>query len=1141
VKNAAGVVVSTVAVQSDADGSALAFSNGTYAVKTVAPATAGALSTITFGGATINNADAATNNTAAAAPSTAIGTGTTAANALPVLTVPSTAPSAIIGQTNAVTGVSFADADDNIGFTATVKAAGTSQVVFSSIATTTTVDGVSTNVYPILKDASGSAAVANQGANTLVITGSKLAVNAQLANLSYTSNASEAGSESLTVTVTDAKGGVASKVVPVSVAKLIPLASSTAPTANLTGTANDDQFTGSLSNFNTYYTTYSVAGNGGNDKLILSAVNGTFSGLATGIGTLDLTLTASSALTVTSTRFGSSLQTVKATGDYPLAGTFNSGTVFNIAAATSVAQNGLTITNLLSPSTSALSTVLTDKVTVNLVNTVTGNTAPTTLTSITDTAGTVDVLNINSNGSVANTITTIGTLATNATINIAGPAALTIGTMPALGTTGSVNASAAEGKITLTAASAATITGGSAADSITGSANADSINGGLGNDTISGAAGSNTISGADGDDSLVGGAGNDTISGGLGNDNITGGGASDVLSGNEGNDTITGNTSNDTIDGGDGADSIVGGGGADSLAGGAGNDTITGGTGADAINGGAGADVLTGGITGANTYTFTLGDSGNTAATRDSITDLKTGDKIIFGGYGITGLTSGSNLVNAASSSTAKEIYIDSVTNRIVIETAVDGSTVEEIAIPASVGKAAFTYNYGADSVVGTADDYLTVGAAPLTKTNDGLGKLSLVGNTIADITVSIESAGSPTVGGEVVSGGIVRTLTGAEVTGGGMVVTGSTGNDIIIGSAQADTITGGTGADKITASAGVDVIHGDNASGGNVSTTDTLVLSQASSGTLIQNAGLAALYSGGPTVAMAFIDLASTSAQTLSTGNTVAIDNIENLDASGQLNTSVSVGVWGTAAANSIVGGAGSDFVRGYSDDTGSGTDSIVGNGGVDFLRGSGGGDLIFGGSQTTIPTGATVYTESTEGTLSGTNAVWTANLGTFGTYHAPVTANANILEGRIGTDTIVASTGKDVIVFQVSADGTGDATGGTIGTDVIHNFKIGQDLLLVTNYTGGGDYTFFGSTATITALGTAPSGQNSGLASTSGWSVSAVDTAAHTATLHYVGTTGVGSTITNAGFDITFVGLQNDSALTANAASANSFFYTV
>jgi hypothetical protein len=205
------------------------------------------------------------------------------------------------------------------------------------------------------------------------------------------------------------------------------------------------------------------------------------------------------------------------------------------------------------------------------------------------------------------------------------------------------------------------------------------------------------------------------------------------------------------------------------------------------------------------TYTFTLGDSGNTSTTRDQITGLKTTDKIIFGGYGITGLTSGSNLASSASSLTTKEIYVDQVNNRIVIETAVDGSTTEEIAIPSSVGKAAFTYNYGADSVVGTADDYLTVGFAPLTKTNDGLGKLTLVGNTVADIAVVITTNGSPTVGGDAVTGGIVRTLDASAVTGGAVSVTGSTGADSIIGTALADTIQGNAGADIINGGLGND------------------------------------------------------------------------------------------------------------------------------------------------------------------------------------------------------------------------------------------------------------------------------------------------------------------------------------------------
>jgi Ca2+-binding RTX toxin-like protein len=440
---------------------------------------------------------------------------------------------------------------------------------------------------------------------------------------------------------------------------------------------------------------------------------------------------------------------------------------------------------------------------------------------------------IHSNGTSANTITGLGTLATNATVNIAGANQLTItNVLPNLGT-GKVDASAFAGKLTLSTSAtiATTVLGGSAADSITGGSGNDSITGNTGNDTLAGGNGSDTLSGGAGDDTITGGTGIDKITGDDGADSIVGGGGTDVLSGNAGNDTITGNSGADSIDGGADNDSILGGGGTDTLIGGAGNDTITATTGADEINGGAGADVLTGGITGVNTYTFTLGDSGNTAATRDQITDLKTGDIIKFGGYGITGLTTGSNLAASASSLTTKEIYVDQVNNRIVIETAVDGSTTEEIAIPSSVGKAAFAYNYGADSVVGTADDYLTVGYAPLTKTNDGLGKLTLVGNTVADLAVVITTNGSPTVGGDAVTGGIVRTLDASAVTGGAVSVTGSDGADSVIGSALNDTINGGIGADTINGGAGSDSIVGgsgaDTISGG--AGNDTIDLTASS------------------------------------------------------------------------------------------------------------------------------------------------------------------------------------------------------------------------------------------------------------------------------------------------------------------------
>jgi Ca2+-binding RTX toxin-like protein len=91
-----------------------------------------------------------------------------------------------------------------------------------------------------------------------------------------------------------------------------------------------------------------------------------------------------------------------------------------------------------------------------------------------------------------------------------------------------------------------------------------------------------------------------------------------------GNDTVTGGDGNEELAGDDGNDSLSGGAGTDTLEGGTGNDILNGGRGSDVINGGIGADKLTGG-TGMDTIVFAAGDSGQTAASLDVITDFTKG------------------------------------------------------------------------------------------------------------------------------------------------------------------------------------------------------------------------------------------------------------------------------------------------------------------------------------------------------------------------------------------------------------------------------------------------------------------------------------------------------------------------------------
>jgi hypothetical protein len=293
--------------------------------------------------------------------------------------------------------------------------------------------------------------------------------------LKYTTNATLAAVESVTVTVTDAKGGATTSSVPVNAVQKLTLSS--APTANKTGTSSDDQFTGSLTDFNAY-SAYSVVGAGGVDTLALTGANTSITGLASAIGKLDLTLTGAASLTVDTTHFGTALSAI------------------TVNAASTAAQNlsfgkinaGSTITANASVGTLTLTDINGTAGTSDAFNLTLGGGI--TVSNVTGGASVIDALTINSIGSTANVVTAIGTLTANSSITATGTQALTITTLPDLGT-GSFSASAATGKITVTAAAAdsASITGGSAGDVLSGAAGSDTISGGAGNDTISGSTG----------------------------------------------------------------------------------------------------------------------------------------------------------------------------------------------------------------------------------------------------------------------------------------------------------------------------------------------------------------------------------------------------------------------------------------------------------------------------------------------------------------------------------------------------------------------------------------------------------------------------------------------------------------------------
>jgi Ca2+-binding RTX toxin-like protein len=116
----------------------------------------------------------------------------------------------------------------------------------------------------------------------------------------------------------------------------------------------------------------------------------------------------------------------------------------------------------------------------------------------------------------------------------------------------------------------------------------DRLLGSAKNNTFVADLGNDTLSGIDGDDALFGG---------LGDDSLDGGNDDDVLQGDEGQDTLLGGFGNDVLRGGEGNDSLDGGEDDDLIETGNGNDSVQGGTGDDVVlYVGGGLDSIDGGL-----------------------------------------------------------------------------------------------------------------------------------------------------------------------------------------------------------------------------------------------------------------------------------------------------------------------------------------------------------------------------------------------------------------------------------------------------------------------------------------------------------------------------------------------------------------
>ena len=809
----------------------------------------------------------------------------------------------------------------------------------------TVISGVVSNGQVAASDVDGDALTYSVATAPLHGT---VSLNAATGSYSYTATSGYTGSDSFVVGISDGRGGTTSATLSYTV---------TAPAVNIvTGTAGNDVLTGTAFVDN-------ISGLAGNDTLSGLAGNDTLDGgigddTLTG-GTGDDVLIGSDGIDTFNIGLGDGFDsfnggigtdTIRATANNVVIG------MTAITAIEAITANGFTGVTIAG--SGAADTLNFTGVTLTGIGRIDGGAGNDVITgpaaAATFAGGAGDDTIIGGAGNDVFVFTGTGD----------GFDAITGGTG-----TDTIQASAAGtiiGLISLATIEAITA-GGFTGVTVSGSANADTLNftgvtltgigridGGAGNDTITGPAAAATFAGGAGDDTITGGAGNDVfqfsgtgdgfdaITGGTGTDTITATAAGTVIglrsiatieaitAGGFAGVTISGSAAADTlnftgvtltgitrIDGGAGNDTITGPAAAATFAGGAGDDTITGGAGNDVFQFGGtgdGFDAITGG-TGTDTITATA------AGTVIGLRSIATIEAITAGGF--AGVT-------ISGSTAADTLNFTGVTLTGI--TRIDGGVGNDT-ITGPAAAATFAGGAGDDTITGGAGndvfqfsgtgegfDAITGGAG--TDTIQATAAGTVIGlRSIATIeAITAGGFAGVTIAGSVAADTL--NFTGVTLTG-ITRIDGGAGNDSITGSAGDDTLMGGTGTDILNGAAGID-------------TADYSYMT----------AGFT-------------LNLALTTAQTIATGDSDTLSNIEN-----------------------AVGGAGADTLTGTTGDN-----TLNGDAGNDRLTGGAGNDTLIGGAGTDVAVFAGVSTTYSISTLNGV---------------VRVVDNAPTVDGNDGTDVI-------------------------------------------------------------------------------------------------------------------------------------------
>jgi len=470
-------------------------------------------------------------------------------------------------------------------------------------------------------------------------------------------------------------------------------------------------------------------------------------------------------------------------------------------------------------------------------------------------------------------------------------------------------------------------------------------------------------------------SGNDTLSGSNGADTIDLLAGSDSYLGLGGHDSINGNDGNDTIYGGAGNDSIQGGNGDDRIYGEAGNDSIDAGAGTSdriAYNQ-TGGEAITatitsiGGITGVNAATVSTATQG---------TDNIQGFEILIGsnlGDRITvtsAATQNTNLFLFGGS--GNDTIIDNYRQIGVFADYFTTSTSQTSGISVNLATGVATDGFGGtDSLVGitaisgTSFADTLLGGTSNDRFRGGLGNDSLDGGAgTSDMVDYANLAASQAVSVNLASGRANDGQGGTDTLIRIEQVRGSAGNDTIIGDGVDNIFRGNAGSDSLDGGAGT----GDVAeySFATAAVSVNLTTGRANDGQ----------------------------------GGTDTLANIER--------------VWGSAFADTLIGGAGNDVLRGNA-----GNDSIVGGAGSADVA-----DYRNATTGITVNMATRVVQDGQGGndTLSGIEQIWGS---TFNDSMLGGTGS-DFFVGSSGADTFAGGSGIDSVSYAFNPANSTTATQG-------------------------------------------------------------------------------------------------------------------